>query len=122
MAATELFTFDQSGSTLTIDVHGTVSSLQNDESLHNLEHVLDQIETGAVRDVVVDFHQSPYFGSCMLETLRRIWNEIHSRGGRLVICNLSPVGREIMQVAKFDHLWPVVATRKEASDQLNTTC
>ncbi len=122
MTTTDLFTIQTSGPTMTIEVHGPVSSLASDEALKNLDRVLDRIQTEDIRDVVIDFQQSPYFGSCMLETLRQIWNDVHRRGGRLVLCNLSPVGQEIIHIAKFDQLWPVVATREDADQQLETMC
>lgn len=122
MTSTELFTTQTAGSTLTIEVHGTISSLADDEALRKLDHILEQLQSGGVRNVLIDFRQSPYFGSCMLETLRRIWNDVQPRGGRLVLCNLSPVGREILQLAKFDQLWPVLDTREEAEGLLDSKC
>lgn len=122
MTATDMFTMQTAGPTMTITVHGTISSLASDEALRNLDRILEQIRTGDVQDVVIDFQQTPYFGSCLLEMLRRIWNDIHSRGGRLVLCNVSPVGQEILHLAKFDQLWPLVATREDAEQQLQSTC
>jgi hypothetical protein len=50
----------------------------------------------------------------MLEAIRALWNDLSPRKGRLVMCNASEVGREILQVAKFDQMWPLLATRDEA--------
>lgn len=120
MTTTDLFTIQTSGPTMTIEVHGPVSSLASDEALRDLDRILERVQSADVHDVVIDFQQSPYFGSCMLEALRQIWNKVHRRGGRLVLCNLSPVGQEIIHLAKFDQLWPVVATREDAVGQLES--
>lgn len=107
------------GSTLILEVHGAVGSLANDDLLDEVDGILSQLKDGTVRDVIVDFGQSPYFGSSMLETLRRVWNEVHDHHGRMVVCNVSTVGKEILQIAKFDQLWPLVATRGDAAQQLH---
>ena len=122
MSSEDLFLLHNDGRMLTIEVHGAVSSLADEAALRDFNRLLEAIDAAEIHDVVVDFHQSPYFGSCLLETLRQIWNKIHVRGGRMVLCNLSPVGLEIIQVAKFDQLWPVAATREQAVHQLQTQC
>lgn len=114
MTSDQIFTTAVDGPTLVLAVHGTVSSLGDESALNELERVISEVSQGAVRNVLVDFGQSSYFGSVLLETLRRIWNEVHPRGGRMALCNVSPVGKEILQIAKFDQLWPIVETRKDA--------
>jgi anti-anti-sigma factor len=113
-----IFTTRIEGPTLILEVHGPVSSLADDSLLKEVDGILAQLRQGRVQDVVVDFGQSPYFGSSMLETLRRVWNELNQRGGRMVVCNVSMVGSEILQVSKFDQLWPIVATRNDAEQKL----
>lgn len=108
------------GPTLVLEVHGIVSSLADAAALSQLDQALDQLRSGSVTQVLVDLGQSPYFGSMMLETLRRVWNDVHPRAGRMVLCNVSPVGKEILQIAKFDHLWPIVATRADAEAHLQS--
>lgn len=121
MTLFEIFTTQTDGPTMTIEVHGTVSSLADDSALGELNRIIEQIRAGAVRDVLVDFGQSPYFGSCMLEALRAIWRDVQRRGGQMVLCNVSPVGREILEIAKFDRLWPVVDTRQDGEHQIRAT-
>lgn len=118
MTSDPIFTTSLDGPTLILEVHGSVSGLGDDAALSEVESVITHLQQGAVQHVVVDFGQSPYFGSALLETLRRIWNEAHERGGKMLLCNVSTVGREILQIAKFDHLWPIVATRIDALKQL----
>jgi anti-anti-sigma factor len=116
-----IFSTRKSGSTIILEVHGKVSDLADSSALNELDHMLEQVQDPTVTNVIVDFGQSPYFGSSLLETLRRIWNDIHPRQGKMVLCNVSPVGREILQIAKFDQLWPVVETCADAEKKLQTT-
>lgn len=115
-----IFTTSVEGSMLVLEVHGPVSSLTDDSVLKEMDGILVHLRQGTARDVVVDFGQSPYFGSAMLETLRRVWNDVQQHGGRMVVCNLSTVGTEILQVSKFDQLWPITATRTDAVQKLKT--
>lgn len=117
-----VFTIHTDGPTMTIEVHGQFGSLEDDSVLQVLNNALEQIRTTSVRDVLVDFGDSPYFGSILLEALRVIWNDVHGRGGQLVLCNLSPVCQEILHVSKFDQLWLVVATRQDAENHLQAIC
>ncbi len=118
MTTQDRLTTTVDGHTLTLEVHGSVGSLANDEVLLEVDRILNQLKDGAVSDVIVDFGQSPYFGSTMLETLRRVWNALQLRGGRMILCNVSTVGNEILQIAKFDQLWPIVASKDDAEQCL----
>jgi anti-anti-sigma factor len=121
MTTQDRLTTNIDGRALILEVHGSVGSLASDEVLGEVDRILTQLKDGAVSDVIVDFGQSEYFGSTMLETLRRIWNELQSHGGRMVLCNVSTVGNEILQIAKFDQLWPIVATKSEAKERLKAS-
>ena len=35
-------------------------------------------------------------------------------GGHIALCNASDVGREVLEIAKFDKVWPLVNSRAEA--------
>jgi len=120
MSYAKIFSMRVNGSTLILSVHGTVSGLGDSAALDELDRILLQLKDQSITNVVVDFGQSPYFGSSFLETLRRIWNDIHPRGGHMVLCNVSPVGQEILEIAKFNQLWPVVATCDDAERQLQS--
>jgi anti-anti-sigma factor len=76
--------------------------------------VQNQLEAPAVKHVVVDLSQIPYFGSTVLEWMVQMWKRIKDKGGRLATCNPSPIGREVLTAARFDKLWGVFDTREEA--------
>ena len=67
-----------------------------------------------VKHVVVDFGSIEYFGSNVLEFLVQVGKRLKTKDGRLAICSATPVGSQILSVARFDKLYSVVATRDEA--------
>ena len=79
-----------------------------------LNHICQQLNHPDLRHVLVDFSRIAYFSSTMLETLRSIWLKVKSRGGQMVLCNLSPVGEEIFHHSRFDTLWPIHPSRASA--------
>lgn len=99
---------------LIVELLGVVSSLADDNITRELDSVRERLRSGEFTKVTVDLGQAAYFGSSMLEAIRTLWNELSPRNGKLVLCNASEVGREILEIAKFDHLWPLVETREEA--------
>jgi anti-anti-sigma factor len=73
----------------------------------------------SIRNLVVDLRKTDCFGSTALGLLMRLWRAVRERGGRLVLCNVSPHEREILAATRLDGLWPTYATRAEAVKALN---
>ncbi|MBI1346714.1 STAS domain-containing protein [bacterium] len=117
MSAGEYFHLTQDRDVVVLEVERPVGSLCDDAVMRELDSVLKELRNCQCRKLVIDFHQTPYFGSSMLEALRLMWTTIHKDSGEMVLCNLSEVGREILQVSKFDHIWPIVADRTTALSQ-----
>jgi anti-anti-sigma factor len=111
---THVFKVATANGVMIVELAGVVSSLADDSITRELDAVRAQLRSGKQKSVVIDLGQVAYFGSSMLEAIRTIWNEVSPHGGKLALCNASEVGREILQVAKFDHLWPLVESRAEA--------
>jgi anti-anti-sigma factor len=68
----------------------------------------------SVKNVVVDFHQTDYFGSTALGFFVKLWRRVVDRGGRLAFCNVSEPEREMLQLTTLNRLWPVFGSRAEA--------
>lgn len=109
--ATDLYSLDMVGDVAVLTLRGNIGSLIGDRGLQPL---LKAVLQPGIKGVVVDFEQLGYFGSSVLEALRHIWSELSPRDGRMSLCCVSEIGREILHVARFDTLWPVCATREEA--------
>jgi anti-anti-sigma factor len=67
-----------------------------------------------IKNVIVDFAMTDFFGSSALGMLLSVRKEVHVRGGRMALCNLSEHEVEILGVTKLDHLWPICTSRTEA--------
>jgi anti-sigma B factor antagonist len=80
--------------------------------------LVDAPRESPLRQIVIDFGQMTYFGSGMLEAILLLWNHIHPSGGKLRLCNVSPVGREILDVSNFSTLWPICENRQAALEAL----
>lgn len=114
MTTPQLFRTYVTGSAFVVELLGVVSSLADSSVLRELENVRTKLRTGGQTALVIDLGNAPYFGSSMLEAIRLLWNDLSARGGRIALCNPSEVGREILQIAKFDHVWPVYDSLDEA--------
>jgi anti-anti-sigma regulatory factor len=96
--------------TLRCDVGSFAADLMG-QDLHEIDRHLGEIE---VPRVLIDFRQRAYFGSALLEALLHVWGIVRKRHGRMALYNVSPVGRELLGLARFRSLWPICATREEA--------
>lgn len=114
MTGLNLFHTDRVGDALVVAVHDGVGSFADFEILDEMQTVVAQLGGSGTRSVVVDFRGVDYFGSSMLEALRLLWNELEKRDGRLALCNLSDVSREIVAISHLDQLWPIYRSRDEA--------
>ncbi len=80
---------------------------------HELDATFELLHHAEIQHVLVDFSQIDYFSSAVLEALLRVWLRVKLQHGRMGLCCLSPIGREIFQISRFDTLWPVSANRAE---------
>ena len=108
------------GDVLLLELSGSVSSLADHGILNRLDEIRQQRRAVGLRKIVVDLKQAPFFGSSFLEVIRVLWNDVSAEGGRLVLCSPSTVGRDVLHIAKFDQVWPVVETRSEALELLRS--
>lgn len=95
------------GPTLIITPVRTVSSLAEDGFQAEFNSILDRLAAPGVEAVVVDFSQTEYLSSMMLESLRRLGAKARAAQVRMSLCNVSEVGRETLRITHFDTLWPI---------------
>ena len=81
--------------------------------------VFDLFKDETIKNVVIDFHRSDYFGSTALGFFVRLWKRVTMRNGRMAFCNLSQHGAEILRITKLDAYWPICKTRAEALAIMN---
>lgn len=114
MPEPKVFRAESDGQTLIVTPLTNVSSLADESVKPELDGLLEQLERPGVKNAVVDFADISYFGTTMLETMRVIGRRVRDGKGKMVLCNLSNMEREILRVAGFDTLWPICESREEA--------
>ena len=119
MTEPEFLELEQTTPWAVIRVREAVTSLADSRVLAEMEAILSQVREARSAGVIIDLEQAAYFGSSLLEALRLLWKDLRARGENLVLCNVSAVGREILEVAKFDRIWPLTGNRSDAMAQLD---
>lgn len=109
-----VFTVTRPDDVLVAALNRDVGNFAEAEILRETNRLIEQFQSSPASGVIVDFEHAEYFGSTMLEALRLLWTHLRKSDARLVLCCVSEVGREILQVAHFDTVWPMCATRDEA--------
>ena len=81
---------------------------------HELDAAFELLHHPEIQHVLVDFSRIDYFSSSVLEALRTIWLALKEKHGGMALCSLSPAGREILHLSRFDTLWPMFPDRTDA--------
>ena len=95
-----------------------VSTLAGEDVQTELDDLLARLDRPDLKHAVIDFHKVSYFGTSMLGAMHAIWGRVRAGEGKMVLCNLSGNALEVLRVARFDTLWPICASRKEALELL----
>ena len=116
MTTNLVFDFEQHGDTLFLIPNVDLRELEFDTLEAGSAQVFEQLESDAVRNVVIDFHKTDYYGSTALAFFVKFWKRIKSRGGKMVFCEVSTHEQEILELTNLTSLWPVCKSRQDAID------
>jgi anti-anti-sigma factor len=108
------FEIEREGQTLIVTAQTDLRELDYWQIEAGAQDILQLLRNGTIKDVVLDFHKTDYYGSTALGFFVRLWKRIRDQGGRMAFCSVSKHEREILQVTKLDDLWPICASRAEA--------
>lgn len=114
MSKPKYFIVEHSGDIVIFSAIGSIGGLVEDAARTEWDALLHQVDAADAKHAVIDLGALDYFGSIMLELLVVLWKRVGAKGGKLALCNVSPVGLEILHTAKFDTLWPIVPDREQA--------
>lgn len=114
MTIVHFLAVEQRDSTLVVFVLRNIGCFSHDEFQDEWMDLLARLDDPSIHNVVLDFQRVAYFGSIVLEMTLQLARRLQSRGGRVVLCNLSNIGREIVQLARFDRLWPLAGNLDDA--------
>jgi anti-anti-sigma factor len=113
--AVRMIEVKQQGNTLVLMPGRDLRELEHQEIDAAADELLQRLESQpAIRNVVVEFCQTDYFGSTALRLLTRLWQLVQRRHGRMAFCNLSAHEGEILRVSGLATLWSVHSSRQDA--------
>jgi stage II sporulation protein AA (anti-sigma F factor antagonist) len=119
--ATGDFEFERDGETLIVTPVTDLRELEFPQIEAGAKEILSLLASSSVKNVIMDFYRTDYYGSTALGFFVKLWKRVRERGGRMVFCNLSPHEREILAVMRLDTLWPLCGSREEARKLLLTS-
>jgi anti-anti-sigma factor len=95
-------------------VRFTVNVLRDERIIRDLFDALDGlVENGRTR-IVLNFAGIQMFASYAIGKLITLDNRITKEGGRLVMCELTPVVEEIVDIMRLRRRFTIVKTEREA--------
>jgi anti-anti-sigma factor len=106
--------FQQDGVTI-IEMDETYNALEEEpiEALARL--LLAEVQKVPARPLLVlDFSQTVYMGSRVLEVLFRTWKRLKERKGRMVLCSVQPFCGEVLEITHLDRIWDILPDRDSA--------
>ena len=116
MTATSVFSVESIGRTLIITPSGPVSSLAYETIHGELDALLAEMDDRALSNVIFDFRYASHFGSLMLTVLLAVSKRVRAASGKMILCNLPDLGREVLEIFKLERHWPICPSRDDAVD------
>ena len=116
----KFFRVEPSDDALIITPVANIHGLVEDEVRDERDSLLEQLKQNHAKHAIIDLEALDYFGSIMLELMVVVWKNVNKAGGKFAVCNASKVGQEILKSAKFDSIWPILASREEAIANVNS--
>ena len=109
-----LFDIDEAGEAMILTPKIDMGELDHERIDAAMKQILERLNRSSVKNIILDFHKTDYFGSTALGFFVRMWKTTCTRQGRMAFCNLSVHEKEILEIMKLDHLWDICASREEA--------
>lgn len=114
MQNSEVFYTERQPAALVVVPLVNISSLTPDQLQAELNRVLAEFDSYPKKNLVFDLAQVSYFGSVMLVAMQKIWKRVRAAQGRMALCGLSEVARDVLRVSNFEQIWPIYPARDEA--------
>jgi anti-anti-sigma factor len=118
MAIPRIFCIEDSDRALVVKIRESSGTFIDDDVFREIDSIIEQYRADTKNGVIIDLVELEYFNSIILEALLRLWNHVHSSGAKMVVCNVSQVGLEILQISKLDSIWPVCDSREDAAQSV----
>jgi anti-sigma B factor antagonist len=118
--ASGVFEIEQNGDTLVVTPVTDLTELAYERIEVGAQELLGLLDQVHIKNVVMDFHRTDYFGSTALGFFVRLWKRARSRNGRMAFCNLSEHETEILKITGLDRLWTICSSRQEAMEAVQS--
>jgi len=109
-----ILAFSLEGNLLVVEPQGDCSSLDAVVLDREFHEILERVRTNPSTECVIDLEQASYFGSTMLAGMIRLWRAARAGKGRLVLCNVSSLERDVLSAVRLDNVWGIYPTRSAA--------
>ena len=114
MSRSRAFDLERKGETLILNLRKGMQ----DFDLQDETEILEHLRIACINDVIVDCHDIDFLRSTGLGLFVAIGNRLKSNGGKLVFCNVSTKGMEVLHATRLDRVWKICETREEAMEEL----
>jgi len=109
-----IFEFEQEGDTIIVVPAVDLRELEYQRIEEGARKVLDLLNGTGIKNVVLDIRKTDYYGTTALGFFMKLWKSVRRQNGGMAFCNVSDHEKEILQITKLDHLWPICSSRSEA--------
>jgi anti-anti-sigma factor len=112
--AARIFEIEQQNDTIVVVPVVNLRELEYRRIEAGAKEILELLDGTGIKNVVLDFGKTDYYGSTALGFFLKLWKRVRRRNGCMAFCNVSDHEQEILQVTNLDHLWPICPSRGEA--------
>jgi anti-anti-sigma factor len=112
MFSVAMFEIEREGETIIVTPAVNLREFEFVES--NAGGVIDVLSDLSIKNLVMDFQKTDYFGSSALALFVKLWKTIKGRNGCMAFCNLSEHELEILHITRLGNMWPICESRAEA--------
>lgn len=96
-------------------VRFTVRSIRTDDVIHGIfDDIARLLADGRRTRLVLDFGAVQDIASLTISKLLALHKQLHPPAGRLALCELTPVVKELFTIMSLDRLFHVYRTQEEA--------
>ena len=114
MPPRKFFRIERDGDTLVVEVLREIPRLTDEDFEAELDHVEQELARPGLNNLVIDLFHVSYLESYTLNTMFALWKRVRMRGGKMALCSVPGLAREILEITNFDKLWPMCSSREEA--------
>ena len=113
-SASEVFEIEKETDTIIVIPVVDLRELDYERIEKGAKAILELLNGAEIKNVVLDFHRTDYFGSTAIGLFMKVWKRVSSKKGRMALCNISDHEKEILEIMQLDDFWQIRSSRIEA--------